>query len=203
MAKPTDVLDISANGDSNPSGGVLGLIPARAGSKGIPRKNLALLGSVALIQHTFEAALKSQRLDRVILSTDDSEIAQLGKHCGIDVPFMRPKRLATDQATTRSVQRHALKWLSDNEGYQPEAVVTLQPTSPFRQAVHIDEAVREFKNRDVDCVVGVTSVHEHPYNMVRFENGQMLWIMDRPKTPQRRQQFPPYYFAPPISPTAY
>jgi CMP-N,N'-diacetyllegionaminic acid synthase len=138
--------------------------------------------------------LNSGLLDRVILTTDDPEIAEFGKEFGIDVPFMRPKQFATDQATTRSVQRHALRWLKDKEGYQPDAVVTLQPTSPFRSADHIDGAIVEFWNRGVDCVIGVALVHEHPYKMVRFEDDQMLWAVERPNKPHRRQQYPPYYY---------
>lgn len=179
--------------DGSPRRSILGLIPARGASKGIPRKNLAPLGQKPLIQYTFEAALQSRLLDRVILSTDDVEIAQFGRDFGVDVPFLRPKYLATDQASTRSVQRHALRWLRDNEGYTPEAVVTLQPTSPFRRAKHIDEAVSEFRHRAMDCVVGVTPVEEHPYIMVRFIGERMLWAVDRPRKATRRQDFPPYF----------
>ena len=173
---------------------IIGLIPARGGSKGIPRKNLATLAGKPLIQYTFEAALGSKALDRVILSTEDEEIAELGNSLGIEVPFTRPKSLATDEASTRAVLRHALKWLEDHEGHTPEVLVTLQPTSPLRRAYHIDEAIREFQERDVDSVVSVTPVSEHPYEVVGFANGEMFRPVKRPKGIVRRQQYPPYFY---------
>jgi len=176
------------------SASIIGLIPARGYSKGIPRKNLATLAGKPLIQYTFEAALGSKALDRVILSTEDKEIAELGKSFGIEVPFTRPKSLATDKASTWAVLRHALKWLEGHEGHMPEVLVTLQPTSPIRQSYHIDEAVREFQERDVDSVVSVTSVSEHPYEVVGFANGEMFRPVKRPKRIVRRQQYPPYFF---------
>jgi len=173
---------------------VIGLIPARGGSKGIPRKNLTLLAGRPLIQYTFEAALESKKLDRVILTTDDPEIADFAKGFNIEIPFTRPKSLATDTASTRSVQIHALEWLQQNEGKMPDAVVTLQPTSPLRNAFHIDEAVSEFNSRNVDSVIGVTAVKEHPYEVVGFDNGKMFRPVERPDGTVRRQQYPPYFF---------
>jgi CMP-N-acetylneuraminic acid synthetase len=172
---------------------IIGLIPARGGSKGIPRKNLTLLGGKPLIQYTFEAALESKSLERVILSTDDPEIAGFAQRFGMEVPFSRPKALATDGASTRSVQRHALRWLKRHEGEMPEAVVTLQPTSPLRTWRHIDECVREFQERGVDSVISVTPVREHPYEVVGFANGRMFRPVKRPKGIVRRQQFPRYF----------
>ena len=178
---------------SSASGPVIGLIPARGGSKGIPRKNLIPLCGKPLIQYTFEEALDSLVLDRVILSTDDAEIASLGRSLGIDVPFMRPGHLATDEASTRSVQRHLLGWLAEQEGYVPGVVVTLQPTSPLRRAEHIDQAVQEFHARGVDSVIGVTPVREHPYEVVGFVNDRMFRPVERPVGVVRRQEYPSYY----------
>lgn len=146
-----------------------------------------------MIQHTFDAALGSKLLDRVILTTDNEEIAEFGRHCGIDVPFMRPDSLATDEATTRSVQQHCLRWLESNEGYVPEAVVTLQPTSPLRKARHIDECIQEFRDRGVDSAISVSPVSEHPYEVVGFADGKMFRPVQRPEEFLRRQETPPYF----------
>ena len=170
------------------------MIPARGGSKVIPMKNLTLLAGKPLIQHTIEAALKSKNLDRIILSTDNEDIADFAKWFGVEVPFSRPEALATDEASTRSVQVHALNWLSDNEGQIPEALVTLQPTSPLRNSIHIDECIAEFRSRGVDSVISVNPVSEHPYEVVGFKNGEMFRPVQRPDGVVRRQQFPPYFF---------
>ena len=172
---------------------IIGLIPARGGSKGIPRKNLALLAGKPLIQYTFEAALQSSTLDRVLLSTDDPEIAELAKSFGVEVPFTRPKSLATDEASGRSVQKHVLNWLESHEGHMPEVLVTLQPTSPLRRSHHIDQAVNEFWSRQVDSVIGVTPVREHPYEMVGFDGTRMYRALERPGGITPRQQYPPFY----------
>jgi len=174
--------------------GIIGLITARGGSKGIPRKNLVLLGGKPLIQYTFEAALGSKVLDRVILSTDNLEIAELGRKSGIEVPFIRPASLATDNASTRSVQKHAVQWLEQHEHYVAEAVVTLQPTSPLRQSYHIDEAVNEFRSRKVDSVIGVTNVENHPYDVVGFDDTRMYRAIERPVGITRRQDYPAFYY---------
>ena len=95
----------------------LGLIGARGGSKGIPRKNLVDLAGNPLIYYTFSEALKSKALDRVVLTTDDPEIAEFAKSCGVEVPFMRPAHLATDTAVMSDAIQHALDWLREHEGY--------------------------------------------------------------------------------------
>lgn len=171
----------------------LGLIPARGGSKGIPRKNLVPLAGKPLIQYTLEATLNCRLLDRVILSTDDEEIAEFGRQAGIEVPFIRPAAIATDDASTRSVQRHALQWFRQNEGTLPDALVTLQPTSPLRTSCHIDEAISRFQTQQADTVLGVTPVRDHPYEIVGFSDGKMYRAFDRPANVVRRQQYPPFY----------
>jgi len=133
-------------------------------------------------------------LERTILSTDDEEIAQMGRDLGIEVPFMRPKSLAGDDSPTRAVQRHALEWLRAEEGIFPYAMVTLQPTSPLRLPSHISDAVREFWDRGVDSVIGVTPVREHPYEVVAFDGERMFRPVERPAWITRRQQYPPFYY---------
>ena len=171
----------------------LGLIPARGGSKGIPHKNLVPLAGKPLIQYTIDAALNCRSLDRVILSTDDEKIAEYGLHAGVEVPFMRPAELATDEASTRVVQRHALQWCKADEGELPEALVTLQATSPLRTTQHIDEAVQRFQKEKADSVLGVTPVQDHPYEVVGFSKGGMIRAMERPAHVVRRQQYPLFY----------
>lgn len=142
----------------------LGIITARGGSKGIPRKNIKLLGGKPLIAHTIETALESGIFDRVILSTDDAEIAEIGKQYGAEVPFMRPEELAQDKTPTLPVLIHALEWLKTNEGYEPEAVAILQPTSPLRRPEHLKEAHELFVRSGADSVVSMKEVPGH-YNL--------------------------------------
>ena len=127
---------------------ILGVITARGGSKGIPGKNIKPFLGKPLIAYTIEAAKKSGVFDpavggtsRLILSTDDPEIAEVAKKYGCEVPFMRPKELAEDKSAHLPVMQHAVQWLKDNENYQPDYVMILQPTSPLRQPFHIKEAV--------------------------------------------------------------
>ena len=141
---------------------VLGVIPARGGSKAIPRKNLALLGGRPLIAWTIEAALASRSLSRVVVSTDDAEIAGVARACGADVPFMRPAALASDEAGALEVIRHAIGEAEAFWRAPTDAVAYLQPTSPLRTAQHIDAAVDLFRGRRADTVVTVTAV---PHNM--------------------------------------
>src|SRR6185312_12148312 len=116
---------------------ILGLVPARGGSKSIPRKNLAPLAGKPLLAWTADAALAARRLTRTVLSTDDVEIAELGRTLGLDVPFLRPAELAADATPMLPVMRHAADWFAARGG-TVEAVVLLQPTSPLRTAAHID-----------------------------------------------------------------
>jgi CMP-N-acetylneuraminic acid synthetase len=117
------------------------VIPARGGSRGIPRKNLRLLGGVPLIVHTITAARRARRIDHVVVSTDAAEIAAVARRAGAEVPFVRPAHLAGDEATSVAVVRHAVDWLERAWGERIDVIVTLQPTSPFRGADLIDEAV--------------------------------------------------------------
>ena len=149
----------------------LGLIGARGGSKGIPRKNLVDLAGHPLIYYTFTEALKSESLDRVVLTTDDAEIAELARTCGVEVPFLRPEHLASDTASLADAIEHAVEWLREHDGYVPDALLLLQPTSPLRQAKHIDEAIALFERENAGSVIGLSPPQEHPWDMVYFENG--------------------------------
>lgn len=142
---------------------VLGLIPARGGSKGIPRKNIRPIAGKPLLAWTAESALGSG-LDRTILSSDDPEICAVAGALGIGVPFARPPELAQDTTPGIDVVVHAVEHLERTEGYRPDAVMLLQPTSPLRTSVHIDAALRLFGERpDADSLVSVVKA---PHNMI-------------------------------------
>ena len=175
-------------------GPVLGLIPARRGSKGIPNKNLSLLAGKPLVLHTIDTAMKCESLDRIVLSTDDPRIADIGRTAGIMVPFIRPPELATDTTPMVSVVEHAVKWMAEQAGVRTGAVMVLQPTSPLRQAWHIDEAVAEFRRGNPDGVMSVCEVKEHPYELMSFVGEEIRLAFDRPKTFSRRQDFPEFYY---------
>jgi CMP-N,N'-diacetyllegionaminic acid synthase len=173
----------------------LGLVPARGGSKGIPHKNIRLLAGKPLLQYTAEAALLVQELTRVILSTDDPEIAAVGKACGLDVPFLRPAELAADDTPTLAVIRHALRWLEEN-GESYDAVCLLQPTNPLRNASIIKACIQLFVEKNADSVFTVLPV-PHPYNphWVYFprEDGSLALSTGEAQPIPRRQALPPAY----------
>lgn len=135
----------------------LAIIPARGGSKGIPRKNVKKIADKPLISWSIEHALRSSQIDRVIVSTDDAEIAAAAVEAGAEVPFVRPAEFANDTATTESVIRQCLDWLQENESYAPELVVLLQPTSPMRRPGRIDEAVNFLREGNFDSILSVVS----------------------------------------------
>lgn len=149
---------------------LLGVIPARGGSKAIPRKNLAPLAGRPLIGYTIEAALASGVFSDLVVSTDDEEIAAVAREGGAQVPFARPAHLATDAAESLPVVLHALEHMEGKRGRAYEAVMMLQPTTPFRQAAQIVEAVRLLENdASADGVVSLIEVGGwHPFRMKRM-----------------------------------
>jgi CMP-N-acetylneuraminic acid synthetase len=176
---------------------VLGLIPARGGSKSIPHKNIAPLAGRPLLAYTCEAALGSRRLTRVILSTDDEEIARIGRDCGVEVPFMRPPELAADDTPSLPVARHAVRWLIEHEGWEPEVLVLLQPTSPLRRAHHLDEALERLEQTAAETVVSVVEVpHQFsPYALMRLQDNYLsdFWPEPLPFDRFHRQNLPALY----------
>lgn len=133
------------------------MIPARGGSKGIVGKNLRLLAGKPLLAYTANVARNSAHLSRIILSTDDQEIARVGRLEGLDVPFLRPKDIAGDSTPMIEVILHCIRWLRDHDE-QYDAICLLQPTSPLRSAETIDRCISELWARDADCVVSVRPV---------------------------------------------
>lgn len=145
---------------------ILALIPARGGSKSIPRKNIKLLGGKPLIAHSIEQGLAAKHVDRVILSTDDQEIADIARKWGAEVPFMRPAEFAGDHVQDWPVFNHALGWLKENENWIPDIVVTLRPTHPFRQVSDIDKGIEMLvDHKDADAVWTVGEPPVTPYKM--------------------------------------
>ncbi|MEH6627055.1 MAG: acylneuraminate cytidylyltransferase family protein [Motiliproteus sp.] len=134
----------------------IAIIPARGGSKGIPQKNIKTLAGKPLIAWSIEQALSANQIDRVLVSTDCDEIAEVARAYGADVPFMRPAELSNDTATTESALLHALEWLKENENYVPDNVVLLQATSPIRYEGAIDRAIDKFNVEKVDSLLSVS-----------------------------------------------
>src|SRR5512141_618335 len=151
---------------------VLAIIPARGGSKGIPRKNIRDFAGYPLIAYSIAAARQAASVTRVIVSTDDEEIAAVARQWGAETPFLRPAELAEDKTTDLPVFEHALKWLEEIEGYRPEIVVQLRPTSPIRPMNMLDDAIQVLlDHEDADCVRGVVPAGQNPFKMWRF-NGE-------------------------------
>lgn len=176
------------------NGQVLALITARGGSKGLPRKNLLDLAGRPLIAWSIEAASQAACRPRVVVSTDDPEIAQAARHWGAEVPFLRPARLARDNSPHIDVVLHAVAWLEREQGYRPEWVLLLQPTSPLRLAQDIDDALALACTRGADSVVSVQAASGHPYLMHTLDDqGRLRPFMPTPPGYLRRQDLPAVY----------
>lgn len=173
---------------------VLGVIPARGGSKGIPRKNLRPLGDKPLIAHTIEAAAASKLLTRTVFSTDDAEIAEVARSLGAEVPFMRPPELASDAARAMPFMIHAMRTLEEGGDAPYDALVMLQPTAPFRTGADIDGSIELLARTGAHSVISVVDVGaNHPARM-KFLDGDRL--VDPPffeDDYQPRQELPPMY----------
>ncbi len=180
---------------------VLALIPARGGSKSIPRKNIRPFAGHPLIAFSIAAGLGAETVTRVVVSTDDEEIAQVSRHYGAETPFLRPGEFSQDDTPDLPVFQHALRWLAENEGYHPEIVVQLRPTSPFRRRRYIDEAVYRLMERpEADAVRTVCIPFQNPFKMWRIGGdgfmqpvGLKLGIAREPYN-QPRQALPDVYW---------
>lgn len=149
---------------------VLAIIPARGGSKGIPRKNIKNFAGYPLIAYSIAAGLQSELTTRVIVSTDDEEIAEVARKWGAQTPFLRPAEFAADNTLDLPVFQHALTWLKEHEGYVPDIVLQLRPTSPARPRTLLDDAVRLLMDHpEADSVRGVVPAGENPHKMWRVD----------------------------------
>ena len=173
---------------------VLGLVPARGGSKGVPGKNVRPLAGHTLLEYTARAARESGVLDRVILSTDAPEIADAGRRAGIEVPFMRPAALAGDDTPMLPVIQHALAETA-RSGWSPDVIVLLQPTSPLRRPEHIRDAVKVLRDTSADSVVTVVEVPRHlsPDYVMRIDEGRLKPFLPEGARVTRRQDARPAY----------
>lgn len=180
---------------------VLALIPARGGSKGIPRKNIRDFAGAPLIAYSISAGLQSRHVTRVIVSTDDQEIAAVAREWGAETPFLRPTEFAQDDTTDLPVFQQALAWLAEHEAYHPDFVVQLRPTSPVRPLGLIDQALElMFTNPQADCARGVVPSGQNPFKMWRIDpvSRQLVPLLSLPniKEPYNapRQELPPTYW---------
>jgi CMP-N-acetylneuraminic acid synthetase len=173
---------------------VLGVIPARGGSKGIPRKNLCPLHGRPLLAYTIDSAHESLRLSRTVLSSDDPEILEVGRALGVEVPFVRPAALSGDTTGSAEVVRHALDAM-ETTGERFEAVVLLEPTAPLRTGADIDAAIDRLESSGTDSVVSVCRVDApHPIKMQRIEGDRLLpFLPDHWREGLTRQGLPPVY----------
>jgi CMP-N-acetylneuraminic acid synthetase len=155
---------------------ILAIIQARGGSKGVPGKNIKMLCGKPLIAWTIEAAKQATLVNRVIVSTDDADIARVAKEWGAEVPFTRPAELASDSAKSIGLLEHALHWLQENEAYTPDAIVQLKPTNPLRTAAHIDASVEKYSagHGVLDAVITVVKAPIHPLKTWRVDEAGLL-----------------------------
>ena len=173
---------------------VLAIIPARGGSKGLPGKNIKELCGKPLIAWTIEQAKSCDDSDRIVVSTDDEEIAEVAKKYSAEVPFVRPPELASDTATTIDVIFHAINWLKEHEDYRPEYILLLQPTSPLRSGEDINGAIQMLKDKDVRAVVSVCETDHYPWwsNILPADDNMKDFL--RPEIlNKRRQDLPVFY----------
>lgn len=173
---------------------VLGLVVARGGSKGLPRKNVLPLGGRPLIAWTIDAARAARALTRAIVSSEDAEILASAREAGGETPFVRPTAFATDTASSFEVALHALDWLAEHEGWHAEVLVLLPATAPLRRAHHIDAAVATLlADPALEAVVAVTEADYPPYWMLTAEHGRLAWLFPEGGRVDRRQDLPPAF----------
>lgn len=159
---------------------ILGTVCARGGSKGVPNKNIRDLAGTPLIQHTIDLLRRWGKADRVVCSTDSEEIAQVAVEAGAETPFLRPRELATDTAPKIPVIQHALKFCESAEGVRYDAVVDLDPTSPLRTTMDLDDALAQFLKEDAQVLYSVTEAKKNPYfNMVELDEDGNAHISKR------------------------
>jgi len=172
--------------------GVLAVIPARGGSKGLPGKNIRLLQGRPLIWHTIQQARASRRLQKIVLSTENDEIARIAAACGVQV-IRRPPELACDDTPTLPVLQHAVKYLQESASERYGVLVLLQPTSPLRTAADIDAAIEVFLHSGCDSVVSVCETGHPPHWMYTIQEGRLRPLLQGAAEIRRRQDAPKVY----------
>ena len=173
---------------------ILGVIPARGGSKEIKGKNLSKIGGKTLVELAIKSAKNSKLLTRTILSSEDKKILSVGKKAGADIPFIRPKKLAGDRVSTFSVLKHAVTWLEKKENWKADIIVILQPTTPFRKAEHIDGVLKLLLKTRADAVMTVKKVATPSHWHLKILNKQKLtYLIKSGNKYLRRQDAPVTY----------
>ncbi len=177
---------------------VIAIIPARGGSKSIPKKNIVNLGDYPLIAYSIIAAKLSKLISRVVVSTDSEEIAEISRLYGAEVPFLRPEEFARDDSPDIELFQHAIEWLKNNEGYCPEYLVHLRPTTPLRDPELIDKAIEQFvQNKEATSLRSGHELRESPYKCFAIENGFFVGLFPNDTRPEYynlpRQSFSPVY----------
>lgn len=173
---------------------ILGIIPARGGSKSVPKKNIRLLAGKPLIAYTIETAQKCKMLSRTVVSTDDVEIVEVAKKCGGDVPFVRPKDLSLDDTPMVPVLKHAVSFIEKNENVRVDVVVLLDPTSPLRRIEDIENCIKKLGNDNADSAVTVCEVEHNPYFvMMELDGDKLVPLIKSDKVITRRQDAPKVY----------
>jgi CMP-N-acetylneuraminic acid synthetase len=173
---------------------VLALIPARGGSKEVPRKNIKKFNGKPLIAHSIEVAFQAQSIDRVVVSTDDENIAEIAKMNGAEVPFLRPPEISGDKASDNQFLRHAINWFKNhNEDYS--VIVLLRPTCLFRTSDDIDKAVQKLSTSGFDSVRSISRVGYSPYWMKKKDNEKLVSFLDSDFEYSPRQSLPDVYQA--------
>lgn len=174
------------------------VIPARGGSKGVPKKNIRNLGGYPLIAYSIAACILSTKIDRIIVSTDSMEIAEIAKSFGAEVPFIRPAEIAKDNSTDIEFMEHAINWFHKNEGLIPEYFVHIRPTTPLREPELIDDAiVKIIENTEATSLRSVHEIRESPYKLFGVKNDFLTGLYPDDPRPEYynlpRQNFPPVY----------
>lgn len=177
---------------------ITAIIPARGNSKGIPKKNIVNIGGFPLIAYSIAAAKLSKKIDRVVISTDSEEIADIAKQFGAEVPFIRPKKFSGDKSPDLDFIKHALSWFKKNEGKIPTYLVHLRPTTPLRHPSDIDKAIQKIKkNPKATSLRSAHELRESPFKLFRKENEYFAGLFPREKRSEYynlpRQAFPTVY----------
>jgi len=172
---------------------VLAIIPSRGGSKGIINKNIQKIGGKPLIEHTIISAKKSKKIDKILISTDDKKILKIAISMGVDAPFLRPKKISSDTASSLEVIKHALKFL-EKQNYFPDIICLLQPTSPFRDDDLIDKSIKLLVKSKATSVIGVSKIKSHPYGSFWKKNNFLKPFQPSFQNYSRRQSLPDLYF---------
>lgn len=177
---------------------VIALIPARGGSKGVPKKNIHPLAGYPLLAYSIAAAKLAKGVERIIVSTDNEEIAGVAKKYGAEVPFLRPAEFATDKSKDIDVIKHVLDWLKKNENHHPDFLIYLRPTTPLRDPRHIEEAIKLIRaSKTSTSLRSGHEIRESPYKLFGINDGHFTGLFPDDPRPEYydlpRQTFPPVY----------